>query len=116
MAEERIQNPLNDQLAKVHGEINAVFAKLGTEVEKQVKAGAAQLDVLKTLQSVGIKIDETILRELKIDRFIFIHPWLHWCCWFPWRPIWCWWWNHNYPWYRCCPYWWHSCHWYPTHH
>lgn len=116
MAEERIQNPLNDQLAKVHGEINTVFAKLGTEVEKQVKAGATQLDVLKTLQSVGIKIDDAILRELKIDRIIFIYPWLHWCCWFPWRPIWCWWWNHNYPWYRCCPYWWHSCHWYPTHH
>jgi hypothetical protein len=58
MAEERIQNPLNDQLAKVHGEINTVFAKLGTEVEKQVKGGATQLDVLKTLQSVGIKTVE----------------------------------------------------------
>jgi len=104
------QNPLNDQLAKVNAEANKIFAKLGEEVDKQVKAGVAEIDVTKLARTAGLQIDEAVLKDLEIDRVILPHPWLPWYFWFPWRPLWCWWWHRFYPWYRCCPYWWHRCH------
>lgn len=106
MAEE-----MEEALGRAMAEANGVFAKLGGLVEKSVKNGDTQLDVAAISRKAGIKIDASVLDELKVDRIIHVHPWVHWCCWFPWRPLWCWWWNNRYPWYRCCPWWWHRCHW-----
>jgi hypothetical protein len=115
MADEKSQNAFSDQLAKVNAEANGIFGKLGAEIDKQAKAGVAELDVLKITRAVGIELNEAELKELQIDRIIFPHPWLPWHFWFPWRPIWCWWWHRFYPWYRCCPWWWHRCHWHHFH-
>lgn len=100
-------------LGKAMSEANRTFAKLGDIVEKSAKKGELQLDVAAVSRKAGIKIDAAVLDELKVDRIVYAHPWLHWCCWFPWRPLWCWWWHQRYPWYRCCPWWWHRCHWHP---
>jgi len=113
MAEEKKQDSRSNDLTKATAEANGIFGKMGAEVDKQVKAGAAELDVLKVAEASGIKLDEAILKELKITRIILCHPWIPWYVWFPWRPIWCWWWGFHYPWYRCCPWWWYRCHWYP---
>ena len=112
MADEKNQKSSNE-LAKATAEANGIFGKIGAEVDKQVKAGTTELDVLKVAEAAGIKIDEATLKELKITRIILCHPWIPWYVWFPWRPIWCWWWGFHYPWYRCCPWWWYRCHWYP---
>ena len=113
MTEEKNQNEFNEQLAKVNAEANGIFAKLGALVDEHAKEGST-IDVLKITQKLGLKIDQSILDELKIDRVILCHPWLPWHCWFPWRPIWCWWWHRYHSWYRCCPWWWYGCHWYPS--
>ncbi len=104
---------LDDVLAKANDEANKCFAKMGQIVEASVKKGETQLDVAAVARKAGLKIDATILDELKVDRVILAHPWLPWHIWWPWRPLWCWWWHSRYPWYRCCPYWWHRCHWHP---
>jgi hypothetical protein len=116
MADEKNQKALTDSLAKVTAEANEVFAKLGQELERRIKEGATQLDVIEIGQKIGLKLDEATLKELQIDRIILCHPWLPWHIWFPWRPFWCFWWHRFYPWYRCCPWWWHRCHWHPHHH
>ena len=104
---------MSEHLSKANAEANAAFAKLGETVDKQVKQGVAEIDVLKITEAAGLRLSEADLKELKIDRIILCHPWIPWYIWFPWRPIWCWWWN-RYPWYHCCPWWWYRCHWYPV--
>jgi hypothetical protein len=111
MADEKRQSA---ELTKATAEANAVFAKLGSAIEKSAKEGATEIDILAHAKAAGIQLDEAVLKELQIDRIIYCHPWLPWYFWYPWRPIWCWWWHRYYPWYhRCCPWWWHRCHWYP---
>jgi hypothetical protein len=113
MADEKDQGSRSNELAKATAEANGIFGKMGAEVDKQVKGGTTELDVLKVAEAAGIKLDEATLNDLKITRIILCHPWIPWYIWFPWRPIWCWWWGFHYPWYRCCPWWWSRCHWYP---
>ena len=113
MAQEKGPNPQTEQLAKINSEANAIFAKMAEEVEKQVKAGAVELDVLKIARTVGLELDEAALGALKVDRIVFPQRFIPWFIWWPWRPLWCWWWHRYYPWYQCCPWWWHRCHWYP---
>jgi hypothetical protein len=111
MGDERNQSA---ELTKATAEANATFAKLGSLIDKSIKEGVAEIDLLAHAKAAGIQLDEAVLKELKVDRFILCHPWLPWYYWYPWRPIWCWWWSHYYPWYhRCCPWWWYRCHWYP---
>lgn len=105
---------MDEALTAAMGEANRAFAKLGKAVQKAADSGEVQLDVAAVCRKAGIKIDAATLAELKVDPIIYVHPWSHWCCWFPWRPIWCWWWHIRHPWYRCCPWWWHHCHWNPA--
>lgn len=109
-------NPQTELLAKINAEVNGIFAKMGEEVEKQVKQGAVELDVLKIARVAGLQIDEAMIDDLQVDRIIFPHPWLPWHIWYPWKPFWCWWWRRYHPWYRCCHWWWHRCHWHNHHH
>lgn len=112
MPEEKRRQGLPDHLTKANAEGNKVFAKLGAEIDKHIKEGADEIDVLKISQAVGIQLTQEDLSEMRIDRFILPIPFLPWYYWYPIRPIYCWWWNRFYPYYRwCCPYWWHSCHW-----
>lgn len=101
----------NAHLEEATARANKIFAELGQAVEAAVAKGATQLNVVDIARRAGLEIDERILEELRIDQIIFPHPWLPWHHWWPWRPLWCWWWRRHYPYYRCCPYWWHRCHW-----
>jgi hypothetical protein len=101
----------DEGIAKATAEANAVFARLGEAVEGAVREGGDRpLDTLEITRKAGLEIDETVLDQLQLPRLLYPMPFVHWCCWFPWRPLWCWWWHRHYPWYRCCPYWWHRCH------
>ena len=113
--EEKNQGLQSNELTKATAEANGIFAKLGAAIDKLVKEGATEIDVIDVGKKAGLMIDEAVLKELKVDRIILCHPWLPWHFWYPWRPFWCWWWYGKYPWYRCCPWWWHRCHWYPHH-
>ncbi|HEX2712652.1 MAG TPA: hypothetical protein VHM88_10555 [Candidatus Acidoferrales bacterium] len=108
------ENELHEAVSKATVQANTVFSKMRGIVEDEVKRGATQLNVLEIVRKSGLEINEATLQELHVDPVIAILPWLDWCCYFPWRPFWCWWWNRYYPWYRCCPWWWYRCHWYPS--
>lgn len=106
------QPEVNMAVTRAMDEANATFGKMQGAVEEAVRGGAKELDVVAIARQSGLEIDHRVLEELKLDHTIHVHPWLPWHHWWPWRPLWCWWW-HRYPWYRCCPWWWHRCHWYP---
>lgn len=110
-----LQTPLNEALIKVTQEANGIFAQLKEATEKQVEEGVTTIDVLEAARAAGLQLEEADLKEIQLDRYILVHPWLSWCCWFPWRPLWCWWWHRYHPWYYCCRWWWHRCH-YHVHH
>ena len=111
MSNEKSENPLTAPLVRATIEANGQFAKMCTEVEKQCKKGAHEIDVLKVARIAGLEIDEAVLDELQISRTIVAMPWLPVYIWYPWRPLWCWWWRRYHPYYRCCYYWWSRCHW-----
>lgn len=115
MKKEELRPPRNEALVKVTEEANGIFTALCAEVESQVKAGNAELDVLKIARKSGLQLDEKDLEELQIDRIIIAKPWLPVYVYFPWRPLWCYWWRRYHPWYRCCHWWWYRCHPYHYH-
>lgn len=98
---------------RANAEANEIFGRLGSVVDERVTGGVKSLDVLEVARESGLELDDGVLAELQIPRVIPVHPFIPWHVWFPWRPLWCWWWQFRYPWYRCCPYWWHRCHWHP---
>jgi hypothetical protein len=102
----------SEELAKATAEANAVFGRLGAAVDAAVEGndGSKPVDVLDIARKAEIKIDAATLDRLEIPRLIYPIVFCHWCGWYPWRPLWCWWWRVHYPHIRCCPYWWHRCH------
>jgi hypothetical protein len=101
----------DDAFDRANAEANETFERLRQTVEEVAQGGASQVDVLDVARRAGLEISEETLRELQIPQRIPVQPFLEWHIWFPFRPIWCWWWRFRYPWYRCCPYWWYRCHW-----
>ena len=104
---------LDQALERATAEVNEVFDRLGAIVEERAGGGATALDVLDVTREAGLELEDRVLDELQVPRVIPVHRFIPWHVWFPWRPLWCWWWNFRHPWYRCCPYWWHRCHWHP---
>jgi hypothetical protein len=102
---------LDEGFQRANSEANEAFTSLAALVEESVTGGATEISVLETARSADIDIDELTLRELRVPDVVPIYPFVPWHIWFPWRPIWCWWWSSRYPWYRCCDYWWYRCHW-----
>lgn len=94
-----------------NAEANEAFGTLFKIVNETVEGGEVQISVLDVARKAGLEIDERVLAELKLPGTIPAHPFLSPEIYFPWRPLWCWWWQHRYPYYRCCPYWWYRCHW-----
>jgi hypothetical protein len=101
---------LNEGMASAMAEANGVFAKLA-KVLDQTSKREGSIKVLDVARQAGLEIDERTLGELRIPLIVYVHPWLPWHYWFPWRPLWCWWWNRRYYWYDCCPWWWNRCSW-----
>ena len=102
---------LSKEVLSATAEINEIFVKLGSALDRCVESGDTQVDVAEMARGIGLpEFDVSVLDDLKVDRLVPIIPCLPWHYWYPWRPIWCWWWNRNYPKYHCCPWWWHRCH------
>lgn len=97
---------------RANGEANETFERLQRVVEGAVSQGDRTVSVLETAREAGLDLDERILEELHVPPVVAIHPFLPWHVWYPWRPIWCWWWRVRWPFYRCpCDWWWYRCHW-----
>lgn len=104
---------LSKEVLDATAEINKIFVKLGGALDACVEKGDTQCDVAGMVKDIGLEgFDVSVLDDLKVDRFVPIIPSLPWHYWYPWRPIWCWWWNryHSHLHYHCCPWWWHRCH------
>ncbi|MBO3745599.1 hypothetical protein J5X84_05905 [Streptosporangiaceae bacterium NEAU-GS5] len=105
--------PENDEaFLRANAAANEVFERLRRVAEDRTAAGEIQLSVLEVAREAGLELDDKALGEAQIPEFIPVQRFIPWDVWFPWRPLWCWWWRIYYPWHRCCPYWWHRCHWY----
>lgn len=104
--------PENDEAyMRANSEANDAFGSLLKIVQERADKGETQLSVLELAREARLEIDDKVLAELRLPEFIPVHPFLPPHIYFPWRPLWCWWWRFHYPWYRCCPYWWSRCHW-----
>ena len=103
---------IDDVYLRANAEANAVFDRLASVVKERVDAGVDRVSVLEVAREAGLELDERVLIDLQLPEFIPVHRFIDWQWWFPWRPIWCWWWRFRYPYYHCCPYWWTRCHWY----
>jgi hypothetical protein len=99
---------------RANAEVNEIFDRLREAVEETARGDAQQVSVLEVARRAGLELDERVLGELKVPELVPVIRFIPWDIWFPWRPIWCWWWGFRYPWYRCCPFWWYRCHWYST--
>ncbi len=103
--------PENDEaFMRANAEANEAFGTLLKIVDERAAKGEAQLSVLEVARAAGFEVDDRVLADLQLPEFVPVHPFLRPETYFPWRPLWCWWWR-RYPWYRCCPYWWYRCHW-----
>jgi hypothetical protein len=84
---------------------NKVFGRLTTAVEAAVRDVPTEpIDLLEISGAVGLALSETDIERLELPRLIYPITWLPWYEWWPYEPLWCWWWRQTYPWYRCCPY------------
>ena len=106
--------PLDEAYVRANEEANEIFDRMRELVEREVGRGAQELDVISVAREAGLELDEQTISELQIPQFVPVVRFVPWHHWYPWRPIWCWWWRYRYPYYRCCPYWWHRCHWYTS--
>jgi hypothetical protein len=97
---------------RANAEANEVFERLRQVAENRVAQGDRQLQILNVAREAGLELDDGVLTELQLPEYVPAQRFIPWDVWFPWRPLWCWWWHFRYPWYRCCPYWWYRCHWY----
>ncbi|MFC6081689.1 hypothetical protein [Sphaerisporangium aureirubrum] len=106
--------PESDEVfLRANAEAGEVFERLRRITEDRARdGGTSGLSVLELTREAGLELSKSDLTELRIPEIVPIHRFIPWDVWFPWRPLWCWWWHRYQPWYHCCPYWWHRCHWY----
>ena len=50
-----------------------------------------EINVLEVAQRVGLEIDAATLERLQIPELVPVIRFIPWHCWWPWRPLWCWW-------------------------
>ena len=101
--------PVDEGIAKATAEADELFGSMAQVVARAVEKGDTQIDVIKCAQECGLEVDENILAELSVPAFVPVVRFLPWYHWYPWRPLWCYWWRRRYPYYNSYPYWWNSC-------
>jgi hypothetical protein len=102
----------DETLFRATAEANEIFSRMAEVVQRASERGEG-LDVVQIANEAGLEIDDAVISELEIPRILPPIQFVPWHVWWPWRPLWCWWWRRRYPWYHCCPYWWHRCRWWP---
>ena len=93
------------ELVRAMAEANEVFARLHSAVEAAVRMAPAEpIDVLGIARQAGLELDQAVLTRLELPGLIFPVSWLPWYEWWPYEPLWGWWWQQHHPWARCGPY------------
>jgi hypothetical protein len=92
-------------LVKAMAHANEVFGRLAVVVETAAtRAPSEPIDILAVCRAVGLELDEALLKRLEVPRHIYPVTVLPWYQWWPYQPLWAWWWQQNHPGYRCGPY------------
>jgi hypothetical protein len=92
-------------LVKAMAHANEVFGRLAGVIETAVThAPSEPIDLLAVCRTVGLELDEAQLKRLELPRQIYPVTSLPWYQWWPYQPLWAWWWRHNHPRYRCGAY------------
>ena len=95
----------DDALAEAMERASEVFGRLNRTVEEAVReAPEAPIDLLQVARDAGLELDEAVLTRLALPNLVYPLSWLPWHEWWPYQPLWCWWWEQHYPWVRCGPY------------
>lgn len=101
----------DDTHVDAHAEADAVFQRLAELVGERVESGDREIAVLDVVRAAGLDIDERTLIDLHVPPVVPVYRFLPWDRWFPWPPLFCYWWRRRPPWYECyCPWWWWRCH------
>ena len=92
-------------LVKAMAHANEVFGRLAGVVETAAtQASNEPIDLLAVCRTVGLGVDEALLKRLELPLKIYPVTALPWYQWWPYQPLWAWWWQQNHPGYRCGPY------------
>jgi hypothetical protein len=95
----------DEGVATAMARANEVFGRLTNAVEAAVREAPTEpIDLLGISREAGLQLNEAVLEGLELPRLVYPVTWLPWYEWWPYEPLWCWWWKQSYPWYRCCPY------------
>jgi hypothetical protein len=102
--EERMDAP-DPCLMKAMAHANEVFGRMARVVESAAtRAPSEPIDLLAVCGTVGLELDEAVLQRLELSRHVYPVTALPWYQWWPYQPLWAWWWQHTHPNYRCGPY------------
>jgi hypothetical protein len=94
----------DEDLADAMERANEVFGRLTRAVEEAVRtAPQAPIDLLQVSRDAGLEL-EAVLTRLELPNLVYPLSWLPWFEWWPYQPLWCWWWERHDPWARCGPY------------
>jgi hypothetical protein len=95
----------DEGVAAAMARANEVFTRLISVVEEAVREAPSEpIDLLAVAGVAGLELNQGVLDRLELPRLVYPLTWLPWYEWWPYEPLWCWWWRQSYPWYRCCPY------------
>jgi hypothetical protein len=95
----------DEDLARAMAQANEVFARLRSAVEATVREAPTEpMDLLGVARGAGLELDEAVLTRLQLPALIYPLSWLPWYEWWPYEPLWGWWWEQRHPWARCGPY------------
>jgi hypothetical protein len=95
----------DEELAMAVAQANDVFGRLRRAVEAAAREAPAEpIDVLGIARHAGLELDEAILTRLQLPQLIYPLSWLPWYEWWPYEPLWGWWWARFHPWARSGPY------------
>ena len=82
---------------KIADEANQIFDKIRKLCDDQVGKGTKVLDVVKIVSEAGLKVDAGVLSQLAVPAEFIPHPFLGWAEYFPWKPLWSYYWGLKFP-------------------
>lgn len=88
---------VSDQNLKAANEANQIFDKMRKLTEEHIAKGENVVDVLKIVNEAGLKVDGHVLDQLDIPSEFILHPFLPWSEYFPWQPLWSYYWGIKFP-------------------
>lgn len=87
----------DDKRSRLIDEANKIFDKMKKLTEEQVAKGAKTLNLVEIINQAGLKVDEALLTHLEIPVQFIPIPFVGWENYFPWKPLWSYYWGLHYP-------------------